>query len=45
MKTQPMKMRITTKGTKTMEYLIMLGLIAGWIALQVWILPRFGIQT
>ena len=34
------------KGTKPMtEYWIMFGIIAGWIALQMWILPRFGIQT
>jgi hypothetical protein len=38
--------KLTAKGTKTMtEYLIMLGIIAGWIVLQMWILPRFGIQT
>ena len=35
-----------TKGKQSMtEYLIMIGVIVGWIALQMWILPRFGIQT
>ena len=29
----------------TMEILIFLGVFAVWIILQVWVLPRFGVQT
>jgi len=28
-----------------MEILIFLGVFAVWIILQVWVLPRFGVQT
>jgi hypothetical protein len=35
----------TMKGAKTMEILIPLGLLAAWIILQVWVLPRFGVKT
>lgn len=27
------------------EMWIMFAILAGWIALQMWILPRFGIET
>jgi hypothetical protein len=27
------------------EILVMLGIVVFWIALQVWILPRWGVQT
>lgn len=27
------------------DILIMFGILAGWFALQMWILPRFGVQT
>jgi hypothetical protein len=27
------------------ETLMMLGILVGWFALQMWILPRFGVQT
>ncbi len=34
------------KGTQKMtELLIMLGIIGVWFALQMWILPRFGVST
>jgi hypothetical protein len=33
------------KGGKTMEFLILLGVVVGWIILQAWILPRFGVKT
>ncbi len=34
------------KGTMKMtEFLIMIGILAVWIALQAWILPRMGVQT
>jgi hypothetical protein len=32
-------------GGKTMEFLILLGVLAGWIILQAWVLPRLGVQT
>lgn len=28
-----------------MEPLILLAFIVGWIALQIWVLPKLGIQT
>lgn len=30
---------------KMMDVLILLGLLALWFALQMWILPRFGVRT
>jgi hypothetical protein len=27
------------------EFLIMMGVLSGWIILNRWVLPRFGIQT
>jgi hypothetical protein len=27
------------------DALIMFGILAAWFALQIWILPRFGVQT
>jgi hypothetical protein len=36
---------MTTKGGTAMEFLIFLGILAGWIVLQAWILPRFGVKT
>ena len=30
---------------KNMELLIFLGVFVAWIILQVWVLPRFGVQT
>jgi len=32
-------------GGKTMEVLIILGVFAAWIILQVWVLPRLGVKT
>jgi len=28
-----------------MELLLPIGIVAVWLLLQIWILPRFGIQT
>lgn len=28
-----------------MEILIPLGILAGWVILQIWVLPRFGVRT
>ena len=33
------------QGGKIMEILIPLGVVAVWIILQAWVLPRFGVQT
>ncbi len=39
-------MKVTRKGKSNMsEMLIMLGILGGWIALQAFILPRFGIHV
>lgn len=32
-------------GSKTMEFLIPLGVLVVWIILQAWVLPRLGIKT
>lgn len=31
--------------TFTMEVLVLLGILAGWIELQVWVLPKLGVPT
>jgi hypothetical protein len=37
---------VTSKtGGKTVEFLIPLGILAVWIILQGWVLPRFGVKT
>jgi hypothetical protein len=33
------------QGGNNMELLIPLGILAVWIILQAWVLPRFGVQT
>jgi hypothetical protein len=33
------------KGRSNMELLIPIGILALWIILQVWVLPRLGVQT
>lgn len=39
-------MKVTLKGMKKMnEFLIMLAVVGAWVALQLWILPRFGVET
>ena len=38
-------MNAVIKGGKTMEILIPLGILAVWIILQAWVLPRFGVKT
>lgn len=30
---------------KSMDWLILLGIFGGWLALQLWILPKFGVST
>lgn len=35
----------TNRGGRTMDFLIFLGIFLGWIILQVWVLPRFGVNT
>jgi hypothetical protein len=32
-------------GVSVMEILFILGLLVLWIALQAWVLPRFGVST
>ena len=32
-------------GVSNMEIFIVLGMVLLWIALQTWILPRFGVST
>lgn len=33
------------KGGKIMELLVPLGIVALWIILQAWVLPRMGVRT
>jgi hypothetical protein len=33
------------QGASKMEMLIILGVVVVWIAMQMWILPRFGVST
>jgi hypothetical protein len=35
----------TAKGATAMEIFIPLVVLAAWIVLQVWVLPRFGVKT
>ena len=32
-------------GGKMMEFLVFLGILAVWVILQVWVLPRLGVKT
>ncbi len=32
-------------GASKMELLAVVAILAGWFALQAWILPRFGVST
>ena len=32
-------------GANKMEILVILGVLVGWIVLQAWVLPRFGVNT
>ncbi|MEJ7592884.1 MAG: hypothetical protein WKF77_15150 [Planctomycetaceae bacterium] len=34
----------TDKGSKIMEFLISVGILVIWFALQAWVLPRFGVN-
>jgi hypothetical protein len=36
---------VTSTGGKTMEVLILLGVLVVWIILQAWVLPRLGVKT
>jgi hypothetical protein len=33
------------RGAPKMEIFLILGVVVVWIALQAWILPRFGVST
>ncbi len=33
------------KGTLMKDLLLILGLLAAWIVLNAWILPKFGVST
>jgi hypothetical protein len=32
-------------GLRAVDVLIPLAIIAGWVVLQMWVLPRFGVST
>lgn len=33
------------KGSKSMEFIIPVGILIVWFAMQAWILPLFGVKT
>ena len=33
------------QGSQTMQILIVLAILGAWLALQLWILPKFGVST
>ena len=33
------------RGSSNMEIILLLAFIGVWFALQIWILPRFGVST
>jgi hypothetical protein len=33
------------EGRRLMELLIVLGFLAVWVVLQIWVLPRLGVPT
>jgi hypothetical protein len=35
----------SSEGSSKMEVLVIVGLFVSWFALQMWILPRFGVST
>ena len=40
------RMSKSSWGGQTMEgFLVAAGLLAAWLVLQIWILPRFGVST
>ena len=39
------QLRETESGGKGMEYLLIIGFLAAWFILQIWVLPRFGVKT
>ena len=36
---------VTVRKERVVEMLVIIGMLAGWLALQLWILPKFGIST
>jgi len=36
---------LTPEREETMEFLLFLGILALWIILQIWVLPRLGFNT
>ncbi len=35
----------SSEGSSKMEILVIVGFLVFWFALQMWILPRFGVST
>ena len=33
------------RGTNSMELIFLIGFVGLWIALQMWVLPKFGVST
>jgi hypothetical protein len=33
------------RGAKSMDMILVLGVVVLWVALQAWILPKFGVST
>jgi hypothetical protein len=39
------KSELTGRKEFAMDILIPLGVLVGWVILQIWVLPRFGVKT
>jgi hypothetical protein len=33
------------RGGKTVEWIVVIGIVVAWFVLQAWVLPRFGVKT
>lgn len=38
-------MKFLRMGSAKMEVLFVFGFVGAWLALQLWVLPRFGVET
>jgi hypothetical protein len=41
----PASSGVSLRGNRAMDVLLLLGIFALWIILQVWVLPKLGVPT
>jgi predicted nucleic acid-binding Zn ribbon protein len=41
----PRGLRRRSTGSETMDFFVVLAILAVWLVLQLWILPKFGVST